>query len=155
VPVFQHHFGSAMDGFRHEKGPARPRCQLNIDELNRQMCAYVNEAWERNEYPVHLASYLMWRVNWIHPFFGGNGRTSRAISYMVLCAKLGFPLPGPNTIPDPIAAQRGPYFRALQAADAAYENGAIELSEMQELLGELLATQLLSVHEQATGKKLV
>lgn len=74
---------------------------------------------------------------------------------MVLCAKLGFPLPGPNTIPDPIAAQRGPYFRALQAADAAYENGAIELSEMQELLGELLATQLLSVHEQATGKKLV
>ncbi|MBL8221394.1 MAG: Fic family protein, partial [Bryobacterales bacterium] len=31
---------------------------------------------------------VMWRLNWIHPFFGGNGRTARSASYLVLCASL-------------------------------------------------------------------
>jgi hypothetical protein len=38
-------------------------------------------------------------------------------------------------------------------ADEAWQNGVLDLSEMEKLLGELLATQLLSIHEQATGKK--
>jgi Fic family protein len=94
----------------------------------------------------------MWRVNWIHPFFGGNGRTSRAVSYLALCARLGFALPGTPTIPDQIVAHRGPYFEALQAADAAWADSRLDLSRMESLLGELLATQLLSLHNQATGR---
>ena len=52
--------------------------------------------------PIHLAAYTMWRVNWIHPFAGGNGRTSRAVSNLVLCARLGYRLPGTLTVPEQI-----------------------------------------------------
>ena len=65
-----------------------------------EMCDYVNRNFTKSA--IHLASYVMWRHNWIHPFFGGNGRVSRAASYFVLCARLGFYLPGTNTIPNQI-----------------------------------------------------
>jgi Fic family protein len=135
-------------GVKHQ-----PPHHAEVHGLVDAMCAYINEAWDRDQSPIHLASYLMWRLNWIHPFYGGNGRTSRAISYLILCAKLGFPLPGSNTVPDQIVAHRQPYFEALQKADEAWLNDVLDLSEMEKLLGELLATQLLSIHEQATGKK--
>ena len=35
------------------------------------------------------AAYALWRFNWIHPFRGGNGRTSRAIAYLILCMDEG------------------------------------------------------------------
>lgn len=91
----------------------------------------------------------MWRVNWIHPFAGGNGRTSRAVSYLVLCSKLGFRLPGTNTIPEQIVANRQPYYSALDAADAAWADGRIDVSEMEQLLAEMLSNQLASVIEAA------
>jgi len=138
----------AIEGVNHQ-----PPHHSEVRELVDAMCAYVNDAWESGESPIHLAAYLMWRLNWIHPFFGGNGRTSRAVSYLILCAKLGFALPGRDTIPDQIVAHRRPYFEALQMADRAWQKGMLDLSEMEKLLGELLATQLLSIHEQATGKK--
>jgi Fic family protein len=47
--------------------------------------------------PIHLAAYLMWRLNWIHPFADGNGRTSRIISYVVLSIRAGAILPGTPT----------------------------------------------------------
>jgi Fic family protein len=88
---------------------------------------------------------MMWRVNWIHPFNGGNGRTSRAISYLVLCARLGYRLVGTNTIPEQIVANRQPYYAALDAADDAYAEGKIDVSAMESLLGQMLAVQLASV----------
>ncbi|HET9282483.1 MAG TPA: Fic family protein [Candidatus Angelobacter sp.] len=55
---------------------------------------------------IHLAAYVIWRLNWIHPFADGNGRTSRALSYLVLCTRLGERLPGTVTIPDQNIAQQ-------------------------------------------------
>jgi Fic family protein len=136
-----------IEGVKHQPPP-----HTDVPSLVNNLCAYVNDNWATS--PIHLAAYAMCRLNWIHPFFGGNGRASRAISYLVLCARLGFTIPGDRTIPDQIVAHREPYFSALQAADAAWEFGKLDLSEMETLLGELLATQLLSVHERATGKKL-
>jgi Fic family protein len=87
-----------------------------VHELIEEMCDYVNDHFERSS-PLHLASYVMWRLNWIHPFDDGNGRTSRAISYLVLCCRLGMgPLPGTRTIPDLIVENRTPYFDAIEAA---------------------------------------
>jgi len=51
-----------------------------------EMCNYINSNFRKSA--VHLSAYIMWRHNWIHPFFGGNGRTSRAASYLVLCERL-------------------------------------------------------------------
>jgi len=127
----------------------QPPDHMDVADLVERMCDYVHDNWEQT--PIHLASYLMWRMNWIHPFLGGNGRTARAISYLVLCAKLGFVLPGTKMIPDLIVENREPYFQALQSADRVWQEGGLDLTEMEGLLSDLLATQLLSVHEDATG----
>jgi Fic family protein len=116
------------------------------------MCDYVNDNWGKSS-PVHLAAYVLWKLNWIHPFTDGNGRTARAISYLLLCLRLGYRLPGTNTIPEQIAKDKTPYYKALEAADNAWETKKIDLSVLEELLSALLANQLIGVHKQATGKK--
>jgi fido (protein-threonine AMPylation protein) len=114
------------------------------------MCEYVNTHF--NMSAIHLTAYVMWRHNWIHPFFGGNGRVSRALSYFVLCARLGYYLPGSPTVPQQIAdvpKNRDRYFRSLQAADASDRNGRLDVSMMEDLVSDCLGAQLFSVHKQA------
>ena len=94
----------------------------------------------------------MWRLNWIHPFDDGNGRTSRAISYLALCVGMGGRrLPGTTTIPDLIAADKPAYYQALDAADAACAAGRLDISVMENLLEGLLAKQFMSAIESARG----
>jgi Fic family protein len=112
------------------------------------MCDYINENWAKAS-PLHLAAYTLWRMNWIHPFVDGNGRTSRAVSYLVLCVRLRYVLPGITTIPELIAKNKDPYYQALEAADKANADGKIDLSEMEKLLEGLLAKQLISVIDAA------
>jgi len=116
-----------------------------------ELCDYVNEHW-KTATPIHLGAYVLWRVNWIHPFTDGNGRTARAVSYIVLCVRLGYLLPGTNTIAEQIAADKGPYYRALEAADEGWRNNKLDLTILEELLAGLLANQLLSIHAKATGR---
>jgi len=61
-------------------------------------------------------------------------------------------LPGTPTIPDQIADNRTPYFEALDAADAAYRDGRIDVSKMEALLATLLAKQLANFYQAAGGK---
>lgn len=122
-----------------------------VPELVEELCDYVNDHWEDRS-AIHLAAYAMWRLNWIHPFADGNGRTSRAISYLVLCIKSGFLLPGGNTIPEQITQDKPPYYGALEKADEAWKCGAVDLSAMEELLSAHLATQLADYHRAATGQ---
>jgi Fic family protein len=107
--------GVEISGSKHQP----PGAHLVV-ELLEQMCDYVNDHWEQST-ALHLAAYIMWRLNWIHPFVDGNGRTSRAASYLVLCVRLGYPLPGTHTIPEQIAADKKPYYDALEAADIAFQ----------------------------------
>lgn len=116
-----------------------------VDDL----CEYVVGQWHAS-YPIHLAAYVLWRLNWIHPFEDGNGRTSRAASYLVLCAKLGYKLPGARTIPEFIAREKRPYYQALESADSAWKKGVLDLSEMEELLKSCLAAQLVDVVQEAS-----
>jgi Fic family protein len=138
--------GVAIEGSAHEPVGAHL-----VPEKIEELCDYLNEHMA-DRTPIHLAAYVMWRLNWIHPFSDGNGRTSRIFSYVVLCIRLGFVLRGPKTVPDQIVANRKPYFDALEAADRAWKNGSIDVSEMERLLERLLAVQLTSVFDQATGK---
>jgi Fic family protein len=121
-----------------------------VPEAIEAMCDYVNDHWQTSS-ALHLAAYVLWRLNWIHPFTDGNGRTARATSYLVLCAKLHERLPGTKTIPELIAINKLPYYRALEGADEASGGGKIDLTAMEEYLSELLAKQLLSVHQAAKG----
>ena len=137
--------GVAIEGSKHEPVGAHL-----VPELIEEMCDYVNEHWDEST-PIHLAAYLMWRLNWIHPFADGNGRTSRMISYVVLSIRSGAILPGTPTIPDQIVDNRAPYFGALDAADEAWRQGHLDVSQMEALLGRLLATQLTSFYRAAGG----
>lgn len=125
-----------------------------VPELVEEMCDYVNDNWEARS-AVHLASFVMWRLNWIHPFADGNGRTSRAVSYLVLCVREGMLLPGSETIPEQIVANRGPYYKALETADEKHQAASgypfDVVDVMEELMGGMLAQQLKSAFDRAVG----
>jgi Fic family protein len=106
------------------------------------MCDYVMDNWSKP--PIHLTAYVLWRLNWIHPFTDGNGRTARAVAYMLLCIRLGYRLPGTKTIPELIAVDKDPYYGALEAADES------DLTVLERLLAALLAKQLYDIHRVAT-----
>jgi Fic family protein len=112
------------------------------------MCDYVNSHWnEKNA--IHLAAYVLWRMNWIHPFADGNGRTARVVSYLVLSIKLNSLLPGSPTIPDQIAGDKRPYYDALEMADGLWKQEVLSLATMESMLEGMLAKQLLSATEEA------
>jgi Fic family protein len=60
----------------------------DIPELVDEFVEIVQERWFTLT-PLQLAAYGLWRPVWIHPFADGNGRTARAISYFLLCARGG------------------------------------------------------------------
>lgn len=122
-----------------------------VPSMIEEMCEYVNDHWGAKT-AIHLASYIMWKLNWIHPFSDGNGRTSRITSYVVLSVRAGYVLPGTHTIPDQIVVNRKPYFDALEAADTAWKGDALDLTAMEELLERLLAVQLAKILDAASGK---
>ncbi len=152
----------AMDGIDQYAGNFRPasvaikgssHVPISGDDVPRyveEMLEYVEENWEKRT-AIHLASYVMWRLNWIHPFADGNGRTSRILSYLVLCGRLRQVLPGTRTIPEQISENKTPYYNALEQADIAFKRGTIDVGAMERLLEGYLANQLVQIHDQATG----
>jgi Fic family protein len=141
VPIF-------IEGSKHQPPPPK-----DVPKYIDEMCEYVNESWNDLS-PFHLAAYVMWRLNWIHPFVDGNGRTTRAVSYYVLCAKLQFHIPGVTTVPEMIAKNKDPYYKALEAADAAAQRGSLDVSEMESLLSDLLARQMVLALQRAEAPNL-
>jgi Fic family protein len=128
-----------------EKSKHQPPGPHLVAGLVEEMCDYVNGNWDAKS-PIHLAAYVMWRLNWIHPFADGNGRTSRITSYVVLAVKSGFIIPGSPTIPQQIVSNRNRYFEALDEADAAWAEGRLDVFAMERLLAGMLATQLVEFY---------
>lgn len=121
-----------------------------VSEEIEHLCDYVNENWSSTA--VHLAAYVLWKLNWIHPFADGNGRTARAVSYVVMSIKLDSVLPGAPTIPEQIAANKKPYYDALEAADKHWVGEKIDVTDLENMLGGMLSTQLLNAAKQASGE---
>jgi Fic family protein len=120
-----------------------------VGSLLAEFCDSINNNWhERTAF--FLSAYSMWRLNWIHPFSDGNGRTSRALSYAILCIKLGYVLPGSPTIPQQIEGDNAHYIAALESADTAAREDRLDVGEMERMIRSMLARQLLSVID-ATG----
>jgi prophage maintenance system killer protein len=114
------------------------------------MLIYVNapstavDTAARVEVAVHRAAFLLWRLNWIHPFEDGNGRTARTASYLVFCANVGFRLPGERAVPEILAHEyKFRHLDALEAADAAWQDGErIDVSDLERVLVDALVEQL-------------
>ncbi len=125
-----------------------PPRHVEVPDLVGEMCAYVNDYWHDRS-AIHLAAYLLWKMNWIHPFADGNGRTARVISYVVLNIKLNSILPGAPTIPDQIAADKAPYYAELENADEAWRREQLRIGGLEAMLERMLAVQLRSATEAA------
>lgn len=121
-----------------------------VSEEIEHLCDYVNGNWSSSA--VHLAAYVLWKLNWIHPFADGNGRTARAVAYVVLSIKLDSLLPGAPTIPEQIAGNKKPYYDALEVADRHLLEGKIDVSQLEGMLAAMLSTQLLSAAKEAAGE---
>lgn len=100
----------------------------------------VNRNWDRVD-DVSLATYVLWKMNHIHPFVNGNGRTARVAAYFILCLKAGGWLPGQKLLPERIRENRDEYVAALKAADASV-GAALDLGALHSLLARLLSEQM-------------
>ena len=104
-----------------------------INEVNRRLGASE---------PFWLAAYVLWRLNRIHPFINGNGRTARAACLFVLCMKAGGWLPFSPILPALIRAQRDEYVRILEKIDDSERNNSLDLTPLIDFLSELIKRQI-------------
>jgi len=102
----------------------------------------IHENWDVLHHPTLLPAYALWRLNWIHPFVEGNGRTARAACYYLICMRQGRLLPGRKIVPERIRENRGPYYAALREADRHWSEGNFNVSELAGYLEGLLTGQL-------------
>ena len=79
-----------IQGSQHQ--PPEPAL---VPALVREMVERVNQ---ESVPALQRAAYALWRLNWIHPFRGGNGRTSRAVAYQIICMQMGAMVPGLSLI---------------------------------------------------------
>jgi Fic family protein len=138
----------AQFGGRYRQSPIyvgkhRPPHFREVDDEMDRFFSVIHENWTIIDHPTYLAAYALWRLNWIHPFVEGNGRTARAACYYLLCMKQGRLLPGKKIVPERIRENRQPYYDALKAADIHWEAGDFNVHELADYLSDLLKGQLI------------
>ena len=138
----------AIVGLHHEAGQYRshevrvgnynPPSRFRVEPLMDDLVNELNWRWQSDD-PFELAAYALWKINNIHPFVNGNGRTSRAVCYFILCVKLGGLLPGSTILPERLRQEPTRsrlYIPSLQAADRG------ELGSLTTLIRNLVAIQV-------------
>jgi Fic family protein len=126
-------------------GNHRPPHFRDVPNHMDRFFSIIHENWESLDDPTTLPAFALWRLNWIHPFVEGNGRTARAACYYLLCMRQGRILGGKKIVPERIRGNRDPYYEALQDADQHWENGDFNVSKLAFYLGQLLKDQLSDV----------
>lgn len=120
--------------------PEHHRVQALMDDF----VDFVNHRWEKAD-PVTLGSFILWRLNFIHPFVNGIGRTARAACMFAICVKAGGWLPGAPIVPELLRnRERQAYVDALQHAHDSVPKGALDLQPLIDLVTRLLNEQLAS-----------
>jgi Fic family protein len=117
----------------------------DVPDLVDEFLSVIHENWTIHAHPTILPAYALWRLNWIHPFIEGNGRTARAACYLLMCVRQGALLPGKKIVPERIRENRPAYYAALQAADRHWANGHFNVDELADYLAGLLREQLLDI----------
>jgi Fic family protein len=121
-------------GSRHDPPPWH-----EVPELVGEMCEVIESGGFE---AIRAAAYALWRLNWIHPFGDGNGRTARAVTYFILCRGEGFELPGEVALPELIKREPLKYRRCLEEADKAWKRKCINVNALEGFLERLMKAQL-------------
>jgi len=125
-----------IDGAKHEPPEAK--------EVKQSYLAFfpeLHKVWDDWD-AFKLAAFTLWRINWIHPFIDGNGRTARAAMYYVLSIKLGRVLKGKKTIPAQIRASPDRYYESLKAVDDSFKRGKLDLDPLADMLATMYKRQI-------------
>ena len=123
-------------------GAHTPERFYRVPALMDDFVNQINRNWDQTD-PVVLATYVLWRLNNIHPFVNGNGRTARAACYFVLCLKMGRFPKGKITLPQLLKQNRPEYVDALQKAhDGFNATGEPDLADLHALVVRLLQEQI-------------
>lgn len=132
-------------------GQHNPPAHYRVPALMDDFVNTVNRTWDGNTDPIALATYVLWRINNVHPFINGNGRTARATCYFVLCIAAGGLLPGTKILPELIRQNRQQYCDALQLGHDSFAQGNLDLSVLHALLSKLVNEQLQSATAQPSS----
>jgi hypothetical protein len=122
------------------RGGFTPPPSYRVPELMHDLGVAMQKNWDRSD-PVVLATFVLWRVASIHPFSDGNGRTARATSYYVLCARAGRWLPGRPILPRLIERNYEEYIRCLKTVDASVASERVDLQPLHTFVANLLGRQ--------------
>ena len=126
-----------------EVGEYKPPAWFRVQALMDDFVNTVNRIWETAD-PVVLAAFVLWRLNHIHPFINGNGRTARAACYFVLCLKAGGLIKGSVILPELQRRDRNDMVAALKIIDASAATGILDLAPLHAIIVRLLQEQLAS-----------
>lgn len=122
-------------------GDYEPPQHFLIPELMNEFVNEMNRYWDDSD-ALELGAYALWRLNQIHPFINGNGRTARALSYYSICVKMGRLLPGDCILPQLIRDQRDECIQLLRRTDQEFESGFVALQEfVRRLLNEQMSSR--------------
>jgi Fic family protein len=118
-----------------------PPSWTEVPKLLNEAVRHINERVTSD--PLHAAAYALWRLNWIHPFApDGNGRTSRAVAFWLLCVGYRRHIPGRPSFVELIARRKHDLYDALGAADRAWARGELDVSAMEAFLFDMLEEQI-------------
>lgn len=131
-------------------GDYRPPEHYRVPALMDDFVNEVNRNWSSVD-AVVLATFVLWRLNHIHPFINGNGRTARAACYFVLCIAAGGWLKGDTILPELIKQNHEEYRVALKAVDASLVAGPFDMSPLHAFVSRLLDEQLATANDPAAN----
>lgn len=140
----------------------QPPAAARVAELVVSMCAHINATPPRfpadDDYDglvnaladgLDVGAYALWRLNWIHPFEDGNGRTSRALCYLVFTVHANMQMPGVRSLPERISDEPRKFNRCLEAADDAYRSKQrIRVQQLREFIKK----HILAQYREAQGR---
>ena len=103
---------------------------------------YSDEGRSKNF--LHRAAYVLWKLNNIHPFNGGNGRVARAIAYLVMVSEVA-PIFAGEPLPAKLKRRKIEYVDGLKAADRG------DHAPLQNLVLQCFSEQVAEVASQTIG----
>ena len=75
---------------------------------------YAGEGLDKS--PMRRAAHVLWKVNNIHPFNGGNGRVARSLAYLVMASEVA-PIFIGEPLPAKLKKRKAEYIAGLKEAD--------------------------------------
>lgn len=125
-------------------GNYQPPSHYRVPALMDLFVNRTNRIWQETN-PIGLGAFVLWRLNHVHPFINGNGRTARALCYFAICTRAGGLLPGTPALPELVRSHREVCIHLLKEADRLHDQGKEEyLDGLEQFLLVLLQRQIAS-----------